>query len=130
MSICSICDMEASEAVTTYKTREQRLVDYISLRIPQRSCSNLRICIGIATGFMHDLSNVKKGNASLEAVDFVRSFLAEKPESLSGGSHDFEKNPCVNDEKSYSFADCVGGPADGIGDLDGIVRLFQRGAIC
>ncbi|CAL5424462.1 unnamed protein product [Camellia sinensis] len=59
---------EASEAVTTYKTREQRLVDYISFRIPEDSFSNIRICIGIARGFMHDLSSVKKGNASLEAV--------------------------------------------------------------
>ncbi|CAL5399848.1 unnamed protein product [Camellia sinensis] len=60
--------MEASEAVTTYKTREQRLVDYISFRIPEDSFSNIRICIGIARGFMHDLSSVKKGNASLGAV--------------------------------------------------------------
>ncbi|KAL7258558.1 hypothetical protein ACSBR1_004645 [Camellia fascicularis] len=60
--------MEASEAVTTYKTHEQRLVDYISFRIPEDSFSNIRNCIGIARGFMHDLSSVKKGNASLEAV--------------------------------------------------------------
>ncbi|CAL5366479.1 unnamed protein product [Camellia sinensis] len=59
---------EASEAVTTYKTHEQRLVDYISFRIPEDSFSNIRNCIGIARGFMHDLSSVKKGNASLEAV--------------------------------------------------------------
>ncbi|KAL7229393.1 hypothetical protein ACSBR2_007991 [Camellia fascicularis] len=59
---------KASEAVTTYKTHEQRLVDYISFRIPEDSFSNIRNCIGIARGFMHDLSSVKKGNASLEAV--------------------------------------------------------------
>ncbi|KAI8008427.1 hypothetical protein LOK49_LG07G02163 [Camellia lanceoleosa] len=41
---------------------------------------------------------------------------------------DFEKNPCVNEEKSYSFADCVGGAADGIGDADGIVLLVPAGA--
>ncbi|CAL5324651.1 unnamed protein product [Camellia sinensis] len=59
---------EASEAVTTYRTHEQRLVDYISFRIPEDSFSNIRNCIGIARGFMHDLNSVKKGNASLEAV--------------------------------------------------------------
>ncbi|KAL7182382.1 hypothetical protein ACSBR1_041150 [Camellia fascicularis] len=59
---------EASEAVTTYKTHEQRLVDYISFRIPEDSFSNIRNYIGIARGFMHDLSSVKKGNAPLEAV--------------------------------------------------------------
>ncbi|KAL7238878.1 hypothetical protein ACSBR2_004888 [Camellia fascicularis] len=59
---------EASEAGTTYKTHEQRLVDYISFRIPEDSFSNIKNCIGIARGFMHDLSSVKKGNASLEAV--------------------------------------------------------------
>ncbi|KAF5943733.1 hypothetical protein HYC85_017810 [Camellia sinensis] len=59
---------EASEAVTTNKTHEQRLVDYISFRIPEDSFSTIRNCIGIARGFMHDLSSVKKGNASLEAV--------------------------------------------------------------
>ncbi|THG22960.1 hypothetical protein TEA_026184 [Camellia sinensis var. sinensis] len=37
-------------------------------RIPEDSFSNIRNCIGIARGFMHDLSSVKKGNASLEVV--------------------------------------------------------------
>ncbi|KAI8014349.1 Anaphase-promoting complex subunit 4 [Camellia lanceoleosa] len=59
---------EASEAVTTYRTHEQRLVDYISFGIPKDSFSNIRNCIGIARGFKHDLSSVNKGNASLEAV--------------------------------------------------------------
>ncbi|CAL5369490.1 unnamed protein product [Camellia sinensis] len=59
---------EASEAVTTYRTHEQRLVDYIFFRIPEDSFSNIRNCIGIARGFMHDLNSVKKGNASLEAI--------------------------------------------------------------
>ncbi|KAL7242946.1 hypothetical protein ACSBR1_015367 [Camellia fascicularis] len=45
-------DAEASEAVTTYKTHEQRLVDYISFRIPEDSFSNIKNCIGIARGFM------------------------------------------------------------------------------
>ena len=40
----------------------------ISFRIPEDSFSTIRKCIGIARGFMHDLSSVKKGNASLEAV--------------------------------------------------------------
>ena len=44
-------------------------------------------------------------------------------------SQDFEKNPCVNEEKSYSFADCVGGAADGIGDADGIVLLVPAGVV-
>ncbi|CAL5443160.1 unnamed protein product [Camellia sinensis] len=50
------------------RTNPQRLVDYISFRIPEDSFSNIRNCIGIARGFMHDFSSVKKGNASLEAV--------------------------------------------------------------
>ena len=59
---------EASEDVTTHQTHEQRLVDYISFRIPDESFSNIRNCIGITRGFMGDLSSVKKGNTSLEAI--------------------------------------------------------------
>ncbi|KAG5516788.1 hypothetical protein RHGRI_037512 [Rhododendron griersonianum] len=59
---------EASEAVTSSQTLEPRLVDYISFRIPDESISNVRNCLGIVRGFMHELSNVKKGNPSLEAV--------------------------------------------------------------
>ncbi|XP_057512090.1 anaphase-promoting complex subunit 4 isoform X2 [Actinidia eriantha] len=59
---------EASEDVTTHQTHEQRLVDYISFRIPDESFSNIRNCIGITRGFMGDLSGVKKGNTSLEAI--------------------------------------------------------------
>ncbi|KAI8525409.1 hypothetical protein RHMOL_Rhmol13G0228400 [Rhododendron molle] len=59
---------EASEAVTSSQTLEPRLVDYISFRIPDESISNVRNCVGIVRGFMHELSNVKKGNPSPEAV--------------------------------------------------------------
>ncbi|KAL6990978.1 hypothetical protein U1Q18_009098 [Sarracenia purpurea var. burkii] len=59
---------EASEAVTAHQTCEQRLVDYISLRIPEESLPNIRNCVGITRGVMRDLSSAKKGNTSLEAV--------------------------------------------------------------
>ncbi|XP_028103198.1 anaphase-promoting complex subunit 4-like [Camellia sinensis] len=49
-------------------TRHGSLEMKIAQRIPEDSFSNIRNCIGIARGFMHDLSSVKKGNASLEVV--------------------------------------------------------------
>lgn len=59
---------EDSEAVQTYQNHEQKLIDYVSFRIPDESFSNTKNCIGIIRGFMHESSSVKNGNTSLEAV--------------------------------------------------------------
>ncbi|KAA8515340.1 hypothetical protein F0562_018430 [Nyssa sinensis] len=44
------------------------LLDYISFRIPDEPFSDTANCVGIARGFMNDLSFVKKGQTSMEAV--------------------------------------------------------------
>ncbi|KAF8389342.1 hypothetical protein HHK36_026036 [Tetracentron sinense] len=59
---------DASPDASTCQTFQHGLVDYISFRIPDESFSDMPNSIGIARGFMHDLSSVKKGYTSLEAV--------------------------------------------------------------
>ncbi|XAR53667.1 hypothetical protein NMG60_11022305 [Bertholletia excelsa] len=59
---------EANQAVSVHQKNAQRLVDYASFKIPDESFLSIRNCIGIARGLMHDLSSVKEGNTSLEAV--------------------------------------------------------------
>lgn len=57
------------DAISTYQTRE-RVIDYISFRIPDESFSAFPNCIGIVRGFMHDhdRDSVEKEYNSLEAV--------------------------------------------------------------
>ncbi|XP_077238290.1 transducin/WD40 repeat-like superfamily protein isoform X2 [Tasmannia lanceolata] len=45
-----------------------RFVDYICFRIPDESFPDMPASIGIARGFLHDSSSVKKDDTSLEAV--------------------------------------------------------------
>ncbi|XP_057963074.1 anaphase-promoting complex subunit 4 [Malania oleifera] len=59
---------DASQAGLLYQTRQSRFLDYISFRIPDESISAIANCIGIARGLMHDLSSVKRGCTSMEAV--------------------------------------------------------------
>ncbi|KAI8013096.1 Anaphase-promoting complex subunit 4 [Camellia lanceoleosa] len=84
--------LPASEVVTTYRTHEQRLVDYISFRIPEDSFSNIRNCIGIARGFMHDLSKGKEGNVSIE-VAFESQIILLLNESTT--SSESSSNGCM-----------------------------------
>ncbi|KAK9267431.1 hypothetical protein L1049_009857 [Liquidambar formosana] len=58
---------DALQDVSSYQAHQHRFIDYISFRIPDES-SDISNCIGIARGFMDDLSSVKKGYTSLEAV--------------------------------------------------------------
>lgn len=57
------------DAVSTYQTCE-RIIDYISFRIPDESFSALPNCIGIVRRFMHNhgQDSVEMGHNSLEAV--------------------------------------------------------------
>lgn len=59
----------SSGAVSSYGAcQQQSFTDYISFRIPDESYPDTSNCIGIVRGFMHDLSSIKKGYTSLEAV--------------------------------------------------------------
>ncbi|KAH7545917.1 hypothetical protein FEM48_Zijuj01G0145100 [Ziziphus jujuba var. spinosa] len=55
-------------SLSCQQTCQRRFIDYISFQIPDDSFSNIANCIGIVRGFTHDLSSVKKGCSSLEAV--------------------------------------------------------------
>ncbi|KAJ9690302.1 hypothetical protein PVL29_012784 [Vitis rotundifolia] len=59
---------DISQDVSTYQTCQHRFIDYIAFKVPDESFSDVANCIGIARGFMHDSSSVKKGYTSLEAV--------------------------------------------------------------
>ncbi|EEF37696.1 Anaphase-promoting complex subunit, putative [Ricinus communis] len=59
---------EVSQSVSVHQTYEQSLVDYICFQVPKEPSSNISNHIGIMRGFMHDLSNIRKGYTSLEAV--------------------------------------------------------------
>ncbi|KAL5839669.1 hypothetical protein ACOSQ4_012277 [Xanthoceras sorbifolium] len=52
----------------SYQISDHRFIDYQSFRIPDELFSDIANCIGIARGFMHDLSSQKRGCSSLEAV--------------------------------------------------------------
>ncbi|XP_044494981.1 anaphase-promoting complex subunit 4 [Mangifera indica] len=43
-------------------------IDYITFRVLDETFSDVANCIGVARGFMHDLSNVERGFNSLEVV--------------------------------------------------------------
>ncbi|XP_065879836.1 anaphase-promoting complex subunit 4 [Euphorbia lathyris] len=58
---------EVSQSVSSDQTCHG-LVDYICFQVPKESSSEISNCIGILRGFMHDLSNLKTGHTSLEAV--------------------------------------------------------------
>ncbi|KAJ0082208.1 hypothetical protein Patl1_10879 [Pistacia atlantica] len=50
------------------QTSYHDFIDYISFRVPDEPFSDIANCIGIARGFMHDVSNVERGCTSLEVV--------------------------------------------------------------
>ncbi|OAY28862.1 hypothetical protein MANES_15G100000v8 [Manihot esculenta] len=56
---------EVSESVSSC---QHGLVDYICFQVPNEPTSNISNCIGIARGFMCNLSSLKKSQTSLEAV--------------------------------------------------------------
>lgn len=60
--------METSHAISTYRTHEPRVIDYISFLIPDESFSAIPKCIGIIRGFMHDGKDAEKVYNSPEAV--------------------------------------------------------------
>ncbi|KAL8171181.1 hypothetical protein V2J09_022985 [Rumex salicifolius] len=53
---------------STFQTCHQKLMDYVSFRIPDGSFPNVRNCIGIVRGAVDHISNVGKGYSSLEAL--------------------------------------------------------------
>ncbi|OVA10233.1 Anaphase-promoting complex subunit 4 [Macleaya cordata] len=60
--------MNIPTSISYYKESQNRLVDYTCFRIPDKSFSDMPNCIGIARGFMHDLSSSEPGHTSMEAV--------------------------------------------------------------
>lgn len=51
-----------------HQASDHDFIDYVSFQVPNEPFSDIANCIGILRGFMHDMSGIKKGYTSLEAV--------------------------------------------------------------
>lgn len=51
-----------------HQASDHDFIDYVSFQVPNEPFSDIANCIGILRGFMHDMSSIKKGYTSLEAV--------------------------------------------------------------
>ncbi|XP_022142094.1 anaphase-promoting complex subunit 4 [Momordica charantia] len=59
---------DSSEAVFAPQSCQQKFIDYISFKIPDDSSADIANCVGIARGFVHDLSCSNEDYSSFEAI--------------------------------------------------------------